>query len=230
VRRSLRLPTDDDPAPSTCTGSGSPAAKTLWISNHAWMHRLLAGAALGGFVAAMVVVALVSATSDGGGATATTTVTRTTVTTRPPPTTTAPPAAGPIALRGAGAFDPEGDGHENDGLAPLAVDGNPTTAWKTEHYLHAFHKSGVGLVLDAGARHTFTRVAVGTDAAGASGRIELGDDPSGPFRAVSPVRPLEGTTTFTLRPPAPGRYLVIWLTALPASGEAHVTEVGATGS
>jgi hypothetical protein len=193
------------------------------------MHRLLAGAALGGFVAAVVAVAVVSATSGGGGGKTTATVTSTTVTTRPPPTTTAPPAARPIPLRGAGAYDPEGDGHENDGLAPLAVDGNPATVWKTEHYLHAFSKSGVGLVLDAGARRAFIRVVVRTDLPGASARIELGAGPSGPFRAVSPVRSLDGTTAFALRPPASGRYLVVWITALPAGGEAHVAEVTATG-
>ena len=38
--------------------------------------------------------------------------------------------------RGVAAYDPEGDGHENNGEVPLATDGNPATAWQTEHYAH----------------------------------------------------------------------------------------------
>jgi len=44
-------------------------------------------------------------------------------------------AGTPVALEGATAYDPEGDGTEEDGTEELAVDGNPTeTSWTTEHY------------------------------------------------------------------------------------------------
>ena len=39
-----------------------------------------------------------------------------------------------IAVTGAGAYDPDGDGSENNGDAVLATDGNRATAWKSEHY------------------------------------------------------------------------------------------------
>ena len=69
---------------------------------------------------------------------------------------------------------------------------------------------------------------MGTDGAGSSARIQVGDSPAGPFRAVSPDQPLNGATAFALNPGASGRYLVVWITAVPeALGEVHVTEVKA---
>jgi hypothetical protein len=198
------------------------------------MNRLLAAAALGGFLAAMAVIAISSATSGGGRSATSTTATsvqggqtvgvRTTA-------TPSPPRLRPVKLVAAGAYDPQGDGQENNTLAPLAVDGNPATFWKTEHYLHGFHKSGVGLVLDAGRHRALARVQVGTDGAGASAQIELGDSPTGPFHAVSADRPLTATTVFTLRRGSAGRYVVVWITSVPAAtGEAHITEVRALAS
>jgi len=39
-----------------------------------------------------------------------------------------------LRLAGAFAYDPLGDGHENDDQAPKAIDQNPATAWTTQHY------------------------------------------------------------------------------------------------
>lgn len=190
------------------------------------VNRLLAGGALAVLFAAMAAIAIGSVTS--GGSSKATTVAQTSIsTTTQAVTTTTTPKALPVELTGAGAYDPEGDGHENDDLAPLAVDGNPATFWKTEHY-HNFSKKGVGLLLDAGRSGKLSRVVVSTDAAGSSARIELGNVATGPFRTVSPDRPLNGTTTLKLTKGAAGRYVVIWITSLPqAAGEAHITEVRA---
>ncbi len=51
------------------------------------------------------------------------------------------------------AFDPDGDGIENDEQAVAAVDGNPSTAWTTVCYSSKFlgGKGGVGLVVTLGA-------------------------------------------------------------------------------
>jgi hypothetical protein len=195
------------------------------------MTRLLAGGALAVFLAALAAIVISSAVSDGGSESAVTPRATTTraVTTRPRPTTPARAPTQPVKLLGVGAYDPEGDGHENDDLAPLAVDGDATTFWKTEHYRNAFPKTGVGLLLDMGRARSLTRVAVGTDASGTSARIELGAGPAGPFRTVSIDRPLTTRTLFALRRGATGRYLVVWVTSIPSSaGEAHITEVRAT--
>ncbi len=194
------------------------------------MSRLAAGLALAAFFVAMAVIAIVSRSSGGGGATTTTTRT-----VPPPPTTTAarapaPPKPAAIRLTGVGAYDPQGDQHENDSLAPLAVDGNPSTFWKTEHYLHGFHKTGVGLVLDAGRRRPIAKVVVVTDGPGASALIQLGDSPTGPFHPASAERALNGRTAFPLAKGSAGRYVVVWITAVPEpAGEAHVAEVRAFG-
>jgi hypothetical protein len=192
------------------------------------MNRLVAAGALAAFFVAMLVIVLTSA--DGGGKSTTPTGTSRTTTrrtaTHPATRPTVPPQPR-IKLTGVGAYDPEGDGRENDDLAPLAVDGDSTTFWKTEHY-HSFVKTGVGLVLDARRTRPIARVVVSTDTAGSSAEIEIGPNPNGPFNLVTRAQPLTGTTTFKLAKRPIGRYVVVWITALPsAAGEAHVTEVRA---
>src|SRR5439155_13162551 len=104
------------------------------------MNRLFAAAALVAFFIALLVIVI---TSAGGSDTSTTRTVTTPATTRTtttqPTTTTTPVGSSRVKLTAVGAYDPEGDGHENDDLAPLAIDGDPTTFWKTEHY-HSFGK------------------------------------------------------------------------------------------
>ena len=195
------------------------------------MKRLLAAFALIAFLAALVAIAIGSSSGGGGSATTTTAPQRTQTLTTRPTTTVSTPKPRPVRLAPVGAFDPEGDQHENDSMVPLAVDGNPATFWKTEHYTHGLFKKGVGLVLDAGSKRTLSKVTVSTDGPGASAQIQLGDNPNGPFHPVSADRPLSGTTVFALRRGARGRYVVVWITTLPpGTGEAHVTEVRALGA
>ena len=59
-----------------------------------------------------------------------------------------------VQVRSAQAFDPGGDGHENDGATHLAIDGVLTTGWKTEGYNDrdiTKLKPGVGLILHLAA-------------------------------------------------------------------------------
>ena len=192
------------------------------------MHRLLAAGALVAFFVVLLVIVTRSTNGDGDSNASTTTTRTTARTTRTrPKKPTKAPASLRIKLSAVGAYDPEGDGHENDDLAPLAVDRDATTFWKTERY-HSFAKTGVGLVLDARRARPIDRVLVSTDTAGSSAEIEVGGNPNGPFHLVTRAQPLTGTTTFKLAKGPTGRYVVVWITALPASaGEAHVTEVRA---
>lgn len=62
--------------------------------------------------------------------------------------------AAPLAITGAAAFDPDGDGQENGDLAPNLYDGDPATAWRTEGYNDrdiTRLKAGVGVALTLGA-------------------------------------------------------------------------------
>ncbi len=68
-----------------------------------------------------------------------------------------------IVISAATAFDPEGDGRENDGSAELAVDTKVDTGWKTEGYNDrdiTKLKSGVGLVLQLDGTHDLSRLEV----------------------------------------------------------------------
>jgi serine/threonine-protein kinase len=135
----------------------------------------------------------------------------------------------PVELSAAGSFDPEGDGAEHTADAVKAVDGNPSTYWTTESYNdHAFGKSGVGLVLDAGAPKALRRVVITTDTAGFRAQIRGGSNAQGPFPVeLSPVKTIAASTTIPLRPKAV-RYVLVWLTQLPpGSSAAHVDEVRA---
>ena len=194
------------------------------------MSRLLAAGALVAFFVVLFVIVTRSRNNDNNSTT-TTTSTRTTARTTPtrPTTTARNPGTPRIKLAAVGAYDPEGDGHENDDLAPQAVDGDTATFWKTEHY-HSFWKTGVGLVLDARRARPITK----RDRVDRHGG-RLGRDPgrTEPERAVPPRHrrePLTGKTIFRLAKRPIGRYVVVWITALPPStGEAHVTEVRAFG-
>ena len=193
------------------------------------MNRLLAAGALAAFFAAMLVIALATLDSGDGGTRVSTTVAPTRTVSRTQPTTTAPKPPQRIKLVAVGPYDPPpGDGTENDTQVPNAVDGNAATFWSTEHYTHGFFKPGVGIVLDAGKRRRIGRVLVGTDEAGSRAEIQLADDPTGPYRVVSADRALAGTTVFPLKRGTSGRYVLVWLTALPsATGEGRITEVRA---
>jgi hypothetical protein len=193
--------------------------------------RLLAAAVFASFITTMVVIAISSAGSGGGGGTTTTLTTASTPTVTTATTTaTTPRGPSTVGLAGVSAYDPEGDGHENDAEALLATDGDRATFWGTEHYTHGFGKSGVGLVLDAGRRRRLSRVVVETDNPGFTAEIRIGRNEGGPFHRVSLNRALAATTTFRLRKGTAGRYVVVWVTSVPtASGEAHINEVRAVG-
>lgn len=204
------------------------------ISHYGAMNRLLAAGALAAFIAAMIVIALASLDSGDGGTHAVSTVvsTRTLGRTQPTTTVAAPKRPRRIVLVAVGPYDPPpGDGTENDDQVANAVDGDATTFWSTEHYTHGFFKPGVGIVLDAGRTRPIARVVVATDEPGSRAEIQLAERPTGPYRVASADQALEGTTTFALKRGTSGRYVLVWLTALPsATGEGHVNEVRAFGS
>lgn len=128
-----------------------------------------------------------------------------------------------VTLTAVGAFDPEGDGHERDEEARLAVDGKESTGWRTERYSR-FFKSGVGLVLDAGRSVRVQQVIVSGPTPGVRAEIRLGSSPEGPFARVSSTRTLTARTSFPVARRA-GRYIVIWITALPPGSAGEVSEV-----
>ena len=184
--------------------------------------RVLAAAGLVALLGGMLAI-IMSASEDDAAPPAAVKTTAATPATKP--VVKPPPAAIAIKVTGAGAYDPEGDRSENGGDARLATDGNAKTAWETEHYRSTFHKSGVGLVLDAGKPVRASRVVVTTETPGYAAQVQAGNSLEGPFRPVSGSKTTTARTAFALKPRR-ARYLVIWITSMPPGGvAAAVNEV-----
>jgi hypothetical protein len=144
------------------------------------------------------------------------------------------PAASSVAVlqpRSAHGFDPlntpaQDSGNENDSEAPLAIDGNPSTAWHTQYYfgnpVFGGYKSGSGLILDMGSpvRLASLQVTFGP-VPGANVSIEVGNsNVRAPgtlrdFTTVAQAQNIGGTYTFPVHSKATGRYVLIWFTKLP---------------
>ncbi len=132
--------------------------------------------------------------------------------------------AGPLKGVSATDFDPQGTPpEENPQEAALAVDGNPRTAWSTSRYDEnlgpAGLKTGVGLVLDLGSAHQVTQVDLTTIGSPTTVRVFV--LPSRPTSLVGRTSVGQATLTATtgsvhLATPTTGRYVVVWLTSLPA--------------
>src|SRR5262245_41341314 len=187
-------------------------------------RRLLAGGALAAF---LVGLGLAVVLGLGGEGTAESSPRTAPAETRP---STAQPRRRParrlmrlVPLTASGAFDPEGDGHERDEEASLAVDGREDTFWRTERYSH-FFKTGVGLVLDAGRSVRIEQVVVDTPTPGIRAEIRVGSSATGPFTMAAPARTLAARTRFPV-PLRSARYVVVWVTAMPPESAGEMSEV-----
>jgi serine/threonine protein kinase len=211
--------------PWETTGPGSATGTDLTpvveeVPGRRWLRLAFGiGAAL------LLLVAIVVAVNLGRGKTPLGTEPDSDETPSTTPSTTPSSEAGPVRDLTATAFDPQSDdGLENSDEAGNAVDGDPATSWATSSYFDQFGpgglKTGVGLTVDLGAERSVTDVD-----------LRLVGEPTGvslfvtpePPTAVADLEPVAtgslGTAgTLTLDRPATGRYLVVWLTALPAVG------------
>ncbi|WP_151083894.1 protein kinase family protein [Nocardioides cynanchi] len=181
---------------------------------------------LAGIIAAclLLLIGCVIAFNLGRGRTALGTNPSDPATSRSPEPSSSGPSTGVLTGVSATDFDPQGSPpEENPASAPNVVDGNPATTWQTLRYNENFGpgglKTGVGLVLDLGATHGVSEVDLTT--VGSPTRVQV---------YVASRRPTDlqglqvaGQTTVTgtrgavrLEPAARGRYVVIWLTSLPA--------------
>lgn len=160
--------------------------------------------------------------------------------TEPQRTSPSPTVGERLQIVGAQDFDPEGSpSTENPDEVPLAIDGNPNTGWQTLTYegnpeLGGL-KSGVGLMIDLGADRDVGSVEISL--AGAPTQLELYATDTGvsePPADLGDLRQVTNSTkadeNVTLRPNGElrTRFLVIWMTRLPAvSGgyRGEITEV-----
>jgi hypothetical protein len=137
---------------------------------------------------------------------------------------TTDPSATPLTGVTATSFDPQGTPpEENPTEAPNVTDGDPSTTWQTLRYNENFGagglKTGVGLVLDLGAAHDVTEVDLSTVGSPTRVQIYLAARRPVNLQGLQPAG--EATISGThgvvrLDPAVGGRFVVVWLTSLPA--------------
>lgn len=141
-------------------------------------------------------------------------------------------AAQVIAVASATDFDPSADGGsnaENPRLTARAIDSDPDTAWLTERYRgrpeQGGLKPGIGLVLDLGSVKQVSQVNVTLIGEGTNIELRVPADPDvtrAPMRSqadwkvVASVTQATGTAVMKLDEPATTRFLLVYLTSLPA--------------
>lgn len=135
----------------------------------------------------------------------------------PEPEPTTPPE--PPEIAALAPLDPEGDGAENPELTPNALDGDPSTYWRSRSYVDPEYgmKSGIGLHVELEEETLVSAVVI--DLMGEGGNVEI--------RATSASSPTEGdvlasgpmgpATTFTFDEPVETDELVLWFTSLPVA-------------
>lgn len=135
---------------------------------------------------------------------------------------TTAPTGQPITVAAVADFDPQGDPpEENPELAPLVVDGDPATAWRTMTYEQNLGpgglKTGVGLLVDLGESQEVSQVDLTTVGAPTGVSIYVTARPPVGVRTLTPAVSGEAKPRqrLTLDEPASGRYVVVWLTSLP---------------
>jgi hypothetical protein len=139
-------------------------------------------------------------------------------------------SAGSPVVVGASAFDPFGDGQEDDAHVASAIDGNPSTAWSTEHYNDPLQKTkkGVGLRIDLGSEATIRSVTVSTSQGGWSGDIYVSTSPGNALGDWGDPQAsgtdLGMSKTFDLHD-ARGKYILIWLTTLPHADDSYLLQI-----
>ena len=135
---------------------------------------------------------------------------------------------GRVQLSSATAYDPQGDGQENDEEAPNAIDGNPTgTVWESEHYdseTFAGTKTGpdpgVGIYVTANSPARPTKMIVRSPTPGYDAEVFAA--PSGPpeelrgwGEPVGEAIGAAGVQEIALHLDKPSHYFLLWFNKLP---------------
>ena len=145
-------------------------------------------------------------------------------------------AAEPLAILKVEAYDPEGDGAENNKLTPKVYDGDKGTGWSSENYRsNEFGglKDGVGVIVDLGPNKKPQSVELDVPVAG---DVEVYVGPDNRLEGATKIgeeKDAEGTVTFDVPDDVSGQYIVVWFTGLThddnGKRRARLDEVVVTG-
>ncbi|MCL2417836.1 MAG: protein kinase [Conexibacteraceae bacterium] len=128
------------------------------------------------------------------------------------------------------AYNPDGVGGtaQDNSQAPLAVDGNPGTAWTTQtYYDHTLNKPGVGIYVSTAQETRAVRMTVDTITPGWAGTIYATDSTPDPnpggmtdshWVKVGSASNVHSSEQFALNLGGHSyRHYLVWITALPAT-------------
>ncbi len=148
--------------------------------------------------------------------------------------TGAPPE--PLAILKVEAYDPQGDGAENNKLTPKIYDGDTSTGWFSENYRSDTFgglKKGLGVVVDLGPNKKPQTVELTIPH---PSDIEVYVGPDNRLEGATKIgekADADGTVTFDVPPDVSGQYIVVWFTKLNADDNgkrrAWLNEVVVTG-
>jgi hypothetical protein len=125
----------------------------------------------------------------------------------------------------ASVFDPFGDQSENDSTAPLSIDGDPASAWRSENYFDGrLNKDGVGVVFDLGQSRDVVGFRLSTPHPGFRFRLAVGDDPDSLLERLGETQTAEADTRGSLT--GSGRYVLVWITTVVDVGDGNRAEIG----
>jgi tRNA A-37 threonylcarbamoyl transferase component Bud32 len=136
----------------------------------------------------------------------------------------------PVPLVTAKDFDPPpGDGVENATGVTLAIDGDKSTAWSTEHYYGGLTKPGVGLYVTAGSPVAARKLEVFSDTQGFGAEVYAAPTPATDLAGWGqPIAKLKGANKQTVTLNTNGRRFrsyLIWIDKVPSGGQVRLTEV-----
>jgi serine/threonine-protein kinase len=145
-----------------------------------------------------------------------------------PAVATAPRPLVPVAVT---VLDPFGDGGENDDAAPFTLDGDVTTAWRSENYFDDTlnNKPGVGLLFDLGQARDLAGFRLSAPHPGYEFHLAVGDDPDALVDEIGASIVAETETVGELL--GSGRYVLVWITSVvptPDGNRAEIAEFSVT--
>ena len=145
-------------------------------------------------------------------------------------------AGEPLAILKVEAYDPEGDGEENNSATPKIYDGDKSTGWSSENYRSDEFgglKDGLGVIVDLGPNKKPQRVELDMPQAA---DVEVYVGPDNRLEGATKIgekAKADGTVTFDVPADVSGQYIVVWFTELTEDDNgkrrARLDEVVVTG-
>jgi len=128
----------------------------------------------------------------------------------------------PVALHVASvsAAAPAGNDADHPEEASLALDGNPATAWYTQHYASTTFgnlRSGAGLLFDLGQPTQLRTLLLRLAVTGVTVQIRAADSPEAAMSAAPIATATNAGPVWLLHPGHTARYWLVWFTRLAPS-------------